>query len=295
VIFLVIVFIGGSLLAPQVYSLVQSAGSWNPWQHTLSKLSFDRYVTRSCEFLALACLWPFLKSLGFRTWSEAGICPPQTGWRRLLAGLALGFISLALVALIAIVAGVRSPGLHHPAAKVFQSVVNTGLVAMAVATLEELLFRGVFFGALRKACGWIAALVLSSGFFALVHFLGDAKDPDPVTWLSGFASFGEMLNGLAEPSQLIPGFLTLFLVGAILALAYQRTGNLYFSIGLHAGWIFWQRSYGLLTRAMPNSHPQFWGTSRLRDGWLAFLILSALLAVLLKWPLLFGKKQDRCE
>jgi CAAX protease family protein len=60
-------------------------------------------------------------------------------------------------------------------------------------------------------------------------------------------------------------------------LAYQRSGNLYFSVGLHAGWIFWLKSYGFLTNPGVAGNAWFWGSRKLIDGWLAFLVLSGTL------------------
>ena len=91
-----------------------------------------------------------------------------------------------------------------------------------------------------------------------------------------------MLRGFVEVEQVVPGFFNLALAGALLALAYQRTGNLYFSIGLHAGWIFWLKSYGFLTRDAANANAWFWGTSKLIDGWLALIVLAFVSLLLLK-------------
>jgi hypothetical protein len=89
-----------------------------------------------------------------------------------------------------------------------------------------------------------------------------------------------MLGGFIEPRLLIPAFFTLTLAGAILALAYHRSGNLWFSIGLHAGWIFWLKAYKKLTRAMPDTALRWWGTDNLIDGWFAAMMLAAVLVVL---------------
>ena len=91
-----------------------------------------------------------------------------------------------------------------------------------------------------------------------------------------------MLSGFVEVEQIVPGFFNLTLVGALLALAYQFTGNLYFSIGLHAGWIFWLKSYGTLTREAVNANTWFWGTGKLIDGWLALIVLSFVSLLVLK-------------
>jgi uncharacterized protein len=74
---------------------------------------------------------------------------------------------------------------------------------------------------------------------------------------------------------LAPGFFNLALAGALLAYAFHRTGNLWFSIGLHAGWIFWLKSYGFFTREAPGADTWLWGTKRMTDGWMALLVLAA--------------------
>ncbi len=53
----------------------------------------------------------------------------------------------------------------------------------------------------------------------------------------------------------------------VLRWAYQRTGALYFSIGLHAGWIFWLKSYKLVTQPAVGANSTLWGTDNLIDGW----------------------------
>ena len=82
----------------------------------------------------------------------------------------------------------------------------------------------------------------------------------------------------------MPGFFNLTLAGVLLALAYQRTGNLYFSIGLHAGWIFWLKSYGAFTKDVANANVWLWGTGKMTDGWLALVVLTLTLVVFTRLP-----------
>ena len=78
-----------------------------------------------------------------------------------------------------------------------------------------------------------------------------------MAWNSGLILLPRMLGGFADFHALVPGFFNLTLAGVLLGLAYQRTGNLYFSIGLHAGWIFWLKTYGAFTPARRMRRPGF--------------------------------------
>jgi membrane protease YdiL (CAAX protease family) len=153
-----------------------------------------------------------------------------------------------------------------------------------VSVLEELLFRGALFGAFRRAHGWRTALLGSSAVYAIVHFFPKVASAGPVTWSSGLELLPRMVPGFAQPAMLVPGFFTLTLAAAILALAFQHTGNLYFSIGLHAGWIFWLKFYVVMTDLRPGAATWFWGTGKLYDGCLALLVLGAAGLVVWKLP-----------
>jgi hypothetical protein len=120
---------------------------------------------------------------------------------------------------------------------------------------------------------------MSSMIYAIVHFFQPADLTGPVGWNSGLVLLPQMLAGFVDFRALVPGFFTLTLVGALLALAYQRTGNLYFSIGLHAGWVFVLRLYGPLTVQSSNASLWFWGTAKMFDGWLTFLAIAVMLVV----------------
>jgi membrane protease YdiL (CAAX protease family) len=164
--------------------------------------------------------------------------------------------------------------------------------AAVVATLEEILFRGGVFGGLRRLLPWKVALGISSAVYALVHFLQRSELTGPVRWNSGLALLPQILAGFADWHQLVPGFFNLTLAGILLGLAYQRTGNLYFSIGLHAGWIFWLKIYGTFTAAATPGGSWFWGTGKMIDGWLALVVLSLTLA-LLNYPPLLSRQPPR--
>ena len=281
-IYIAVVFIGGALLAPWLYWLAQHFAEQLPG---LARQPFHRFVNRSMYALALLGLWPLLKNLGATSPRDAGLVRPAGQGKNLGGGFLLGFLSLAVVALLALAAGARAANTGLTAGKLAEKISGAALTAGAVAVLEEILFRGGIFGGLRRVFDWRFALLLSSMIYAIVHFLAPTTDPASVTWSSGFGQLGLMLAGFADFQQIVPGFLNLTLAGALLALAYQRTGNLYFSIGLHAGWIFWLKSYGALTKEVAGANTWWWGTGKLVNGWVALPVLAAALWIFTRLPL----------
>lgn len=278
------VILGGALLAPWLYALAQQAASSFPALKALAQQPFHRYVHRSWLVLAVVGLCPLLRSLGVQSSGEIGLVRPSGQGRRWSAGFALGFCSLACLALLAVGLGARGLVAGLTAADFFRQLAGATLAALGVSILEEILFRGVLFGGLRKAFPWPVALVVSSAVYALVHFFQKPEWSGPVGWASGLALVPGMLGGFGEFRALVPGFFNLTLAGVLLGLAFQRTGNLYFSFGLHAGWIFWLRFYGVVTQPLGDGSAWFWGTNRLTDGWLALIILSLVLVFVMRLP-----------
>lgn len=277
-IYAVVVFAGGALLAPWLYWMVNSIAPDSGLAHS----PFHRYVNRSLLVLAVGGLWPLLRSLGATSFKDFGLVSPRGQWPRFAQGLALGFVSLALLAAMVLAFGGRKFDPNLNATRLMAGLASAAAAAIFVATLEEILFRGGIFGALKKCQPWSLAVLISSMIYAIVHFMQSADPTGPIDWLTGLWLLPKMLQGFGNLNVVIPGFFNLTLVGILLGTAYQRSGNLLFSIGLHAGWIFWLKFYGLLTVSAPNAAVWLWGTQKLVDGWLALAILGIAWFVLLR-------------
>ena len=287
VIYIGVVFVGGALLAPWLYWLAQA------FAHSFPKIAaepFNRFVNRSLLFLALAGLWPLLRALGVTSWREAGLVRPHGQGKKLLGGLLVGFLSLATVDGMAIVCGNRVFNRTATAHEVVAAIFGAIGTAAVVAVMEEILFRGGLFGGLRKFFYWPLALIGSSLIYAMVHFLRRTDFTGAVNWHSGLVLLPRMMAGFVDFQALVPEFFNLTLVGILLGLAYQRTGNLYFSIGLHAGWVFWLKTYGTFTITVPRAATWFWGTNKMIDGWLALIVLVVVLVLFKFLPL--GRKGE---
>lgn len=298
--YILVVFVGGALLAPWVYWAAQHFADTAPW---LADQPFRRYVHRCMLVLALGGMWPLLRSVGARSAKELGLVNPRGQWMRLLQGFLLGFASLAVIVVLTLLFGGREFARDLDALRVLKILGEGALAAVAVGLIEEVLFRGTIFGALRKHMPWMLAALISSAAYGILHFLKRVDDMPADHWYSGLVVLGHMLGGFADWRELIPGFFNLTLAGLLLAIAYQKSGTLYFSIGLHAGWIFWRRAYGALTDVVKvdgtpipaaRDHQWFFGSTTMVDGWLAVIVLVAALIIVLRLPL-NAKEQQRQE
>ena len=140
VIFVAVVFLGGGLLALWLYWLAQSLSRTFP---TLAGNPFHPFLKQALPGVALIGLWPPLQSLGVQFASGIGIVRRAGQWPRL--------------------AGARQMKADVDIVGKWPGITATATV---VAVMEEVLFRGALFGALRKAwCwlidGWLAFVVLT--------------------------------------------------------------------------------------------------------------------------------------
>ena len=282
--FTLVICLGAALLAPWAWALAQRLAEMfpdSPALAALAKFPFHDFVRRLLLALALLGSWPLLRSLGARSAADLGLVEPKGQWPRLTAGFALGFGTLACAAIIVLLGGGRKFRADFTLFSCLKNLVSAGAAAATIALIEEIFFRGAIFGALRKAHAWPVALLASSVIYSLLHFLQAPAATLAVHWFSGLVVLPQMLAGLVHARTLLPEFLTLILSGAILGLAYQRTGNLYFSIGLHAGWVCWMKFYASVTVGLRiTDHSWLWGSRKLTDSWLALAMLLLTLCLL---------------
>lgn len=277
--YLAIVLIGGALLAPWLWWMAQHLA---PGSH-LAHQPFRRYVDRSLLGLALLGLWPMARTGLFPGWRSIGLRWTTASRREIGLGLAGGMASMAGVAALAIGFGAKAWNTGHPGTEFVSHGLRALGAAIAVSVMEELLFRGMVFGSLRRRFAFASAAPISAVLFALVHFFRRPDAPASVGPWTGLEMLARMLSGLADATSLFPGLLTLGMIGWLLAWCRERTGALWLPLGLHAGWIFWFKSYNFLTQPVAGADPRawWWGSDRLHDGWLTFVVigLTALLFV----------------
>jgi uncharacterized protein len=275
VVYLGAVFVGGGLLAPWLASGLSRLGEVWPLATGLADHPFHRYVNRSLLLMGVLGLWPLVRAAEMDSWAAVGLRCSKGGLARFGMGLLTAISVMGGVGLLGVLLGARewNAGREGGMAAI---LVQAGSAGMVVGVLEEVLFRGVLFGLLLRSLRLWPALLASSVIFAALHFLGRPAEPDELKWWSGLAVLGSMFSNVANASQWIPAGVTLTLFGMLLAVCYWRTGDLFYSVGLHVGLVFSLKAFGSMTLAVAGSALWFWGSRQWIDGWLAVLAMVVL-------------------
>ena len=269
----VAVFVVGCLLAPPFYWL----GRWAVDADLLPQIEgfgFQKYFNRAILVIALISVWPFLRWIGVRRWTDLGLEPNPHRFKDLAWGIGVGLVGLWIVALLSILtdaAWLRTSEWHK-----LLAILAT---AVTVPILEEALFRGALFGLLRRNLSWPTALGFLSFFFAVIHFLKKPHGAPRITdvhWYSGFEHLPRIFWQFGEPQLVIGGWVSLFLVGWILGYTVVRTRSLYWAMGLHGGWIFALQSF---SRFSDRRGTSIWFGNDIKTGLAPVLLLLCTLAV----------------
>jgi membrane protease YdiL (CAAX protease family) len=222
------VVIGGALLAPLLFWTAPRFSAF------FAKFDFESFFHRALLICALAFLWPLLRSLRLRSFHDLQLEKNRHALRDAVAGILLAAISF-LVSTIVLIATRIFLLKNAVPWNAFGAVLAAAIV---VPFIEEFFFRGLLLGILLRSMRPVVAALITSGFFAIVHFLkAPTRTNETVTWLSGFHSIANSFAQFADPMMVLASFTTLFLIGWILADARFRTRSLFLPIGLHSGWI----------------------------------------------------------
>ena len=282
-----------AVISPWVYQggqhLAETVKTGNPpkvleWLgDACGRSKFPRFFDRSLLFSALVLLPPLLRRLRkLRAARGAGHADPDRWftWKSAAAQIAIGCViagsllwgmGVIVEMLGAFKASGKPPAWSH-------ALPGILLTAAAVSLVEEWLFRGVLLGMWLRYAQPRTACVGISLLFAFLHFLNPPAGrviENPGSALAGFDLLGNILLHFSNPLFLVTDFATLFGGGLILAWARVRTGALWFSIGLHAGWILAFKGFQLFYHTIPGHSLSPWLVGdNLRSGLLPLCALG---------------------
>ena len=234
----------GALLAPLLFKVGHPLADRGIFPSVTGQ-GFHRYFSRIVEIVAILLLWPLARSLRVRSPGELGLQWDARWPKRLCFGFLAAVALMALMSLAVYAFGgvlMRPAELRH-----LGELPKVIFTAACVGFIEECIFRGAFLGLLQRSMSRLAALLASSLFFAVLHFiqpLATTVTRDDVTWSSGFALIPKVFSQWSDPVMIGASFTTLLAVGWVLGWAMQSTRSLWLGIGLHAGWVFCVQGFG---------------------------------------------------
>ncbi|MDI6828454.1 MAG: type II CAAX endopeptidase family protein, partial [Armatimonadota bacterium] len=135
--------------------------------------------------------------------------------RELLFGVCVGAAATGFIFAVSYIAGwikVTGTIFNRPPAEILPILFLAVLLMIAIAVVEEVMMRGYVLRTIKWGYGSLPALIASSVFFSLFHFL--------------------------NPGVGISGFLGTMAAGLVLGYGYLATGRLWLPIGYHFGWNF---------------------------------------------------------
>jgi len=208
---------------------------WDQYRYSFGKV-FDRFFMVAGILLFFVCR----RFLRLGPLHRMGLPRRISAWPDLALGFALSVASMALLMLIMSWADVFTPFFRLSPAQALERCASALLSGVAAGFLEELLFRGVIFKGLYEELGRLRAYLFGALFFSAIHFVKPLSEDRPtgLDAMTGIRYLAGSFQPFLDLDSLFPGLLGLFLIGVALCYAFERTGALYLSIGLHAGWIF---------------------------------------------------------
>jgi CAAX protease family protein len=232
-IFVLLVLALTALLSPW------AAAAWDFVSGAEHGVPFPRFFNRFFMVSGIILFFAYRQLLKIESAAQLGLAPGTRAGSDLTVGVCLALGSMLLLGFVMSVAKVYAPFFRLSLSESVAQYVTAILTGFTVGFLEEIFFRGIIFRGLLEDWKPLPAFLAANLFYAALHFV----KPGEEYFLSGidpWAGFRHLFSTFApflEPAGIIPGMIGLCLIGIVLSYAFLRTGSLYLSIGLHAGWV----------------------------------------------------------
>lgn len=260
-----------AVLAPLIrgWVLIWQANSDSHLAQYLAHKPLAVYFNRVRLISVLIAFPLMLKYLGLFSNRMLGIDYTKPGLRRFIIWFALGILLLLLL----ISMQIRCGAYTFADKAILPLLLTTLISALAVALIEEILFRAVLFRVFMKALPVPLAMLLSALFFAYVHFKITIPADSSVLSMAW-----EQLIGIRSSFEFTP-FMNLVLLGIILNLLLLINKSLMPCIGFHAGIVWAMLAFRKM--AASNVSVSSWlGSSKIIDGIFVSFLLGVIVVLL---------------
>jgi len=261
------------IVAPIVAVAVTAAG----WRYPFPRI-FDRTVMAT---LLIAMLFA-ARDLNLATLMSRGFKHPLAlSVARAIRGFLVAMCAIAILFALALAVGGAGVGDHTAAAALIPKYL---LSAIAIALIEEAFFRAFLLGGMKEDFGNRVALIASAAIYALAHLVRSparyyVSSYEPA---AGLFNLAHSVDQFKDPAIALPTLIGLFLLGLVLGEAYLLTGSVYFSMGLHCGFVLGSKLWPkvILNRAALSWWIAGGGAIPLIGGAPAWVIAIVILATL---------------
>ncbi len=273
----------GSLIAGAILSLIAfRATHWfDPdGSSYLASKPYSRFFDRA-RWVSVLVILPYLfAQCRITSFRAVGFARPALG--PFFKWFASGVAMIAMIYGLNLLIGAFEVRQDWSPAMLLGKLDDAILAAMLIACLEEIVFRGLVFRMFYTALKPVPAVLLSSLFFALLHFKAPAISLEGIEpsqiglWESGQMAWGTAISVVIHFD--LKFLLAIFLVGIVLHQVFLLGRNLWACIGIHAGWVF---TIKLLGGAFETSETAgaFSGTTRVADGYWVSIALAVFIAL----------------
>jgi len=224
---LIVGIVAAVILAPIAAVAVAAAG----WRFPFPRI-FDRTVMAT---LLIAILYSARDLKLVSLMARGFLHLPRRSIRYAIRGFVVALCAIAILFALAFGAG----GGRFADQDVVGLMVKYLLAAIAIAFIEEAFFRAFLLGGMRDDFGERIALIASAAIYALAHLVRSPARFYVTGYrpAAGLVTLAHSVDQFANPAVAIATLIGLFLLGLVLGEAYILTGSVYFSIGLHGGFV----------------------------------------------------------
>lgn len=203
---------------------------------------FRRVISKSTQLFLVLSIFPAMAYLKIGK-EGLGFAARPVFFKQLLQGFGLGFITLmpVFIMLYVLQINIIDESQSWTIGLLAKKLLLSLLLALIISLIEEPVFRGILLAGLGKKLPVMAAILISSIYYAALHFLNTKTDipVQDINLFSGFKLLGEALANLINP-DILSAFFALLMVGIFLGILRSRVkAGLGLCIGCHTCWV-WQ-------------------------------------------------------
>lgn len=245
----------GAILAPWLFWIGQSLSKYI-FLGFLGSTDFQRYFNRAVLIAAFLLLAPLLRLIGLRRFRDLGLQKNRRRNLHLIGGFLMSWLSITALGACFLKFDVFELKAPVP----WNLLPPILLSSIAVALIEEALFRGAILGLVRQTLSNVPAVLFVSALFSAVHLLSPSQEQIQVVhWYSGFELLPHAFWRFTDPWAVLGSGVTLAILGMLLAHATLKTSSLWLAIGIHSGLIFGKMGFNKVTNRVQDLAPWFGG------------------------------------